>query len=231
MLLAVLVLGGVAVVRLFLWRDQPRSRVLTVGMLAVATSYGLALERVDRFLDPRLAWLGANLTDLFQLEFLALGLWALGAVCVRAVGRHRLEPVWSAVMGAIAVAVLVAWWLGDGSVRESDEVFELRDSWSVVYTWISISWSDLFALLMITASVSGLRAGGPRRALYAFFAIGVCCLVYALGGAAVLIFSPDTFPRFYHLFMQLGGTPALLFLAASGMLAIVNTVRRARSAD
>uniref|UniRef100_UPI003F497076 hypothetical protein n=1 Tax=Nocardia suismassiliense TaxID=2077092 RepID=UPI003F497076 len=231
MLLAVIVLGGVAVVRLFLWCDQPRSRVLTIGMLAVATSYGLALDSVDRFLDPRLASLGANLTDLFQLEFLALGLWALGAVCLRAVGRNRLEHVWSAVMCAIAVAVVLTWWLGDGSVRESGEVFELRDSWSVVYTWVTVGWSGLFGLLMIVASVSGLRADGPRRALYAFLAIGLSCTVYALGGAAVLLLSPDTFPRFYHLFMNLGGTPALLFLAASGMLAIVNATRRARTAD
>lgn len=214
-LLAIAAVLAVAVARLAIWLKHERSRVLTVGMLAIGLGFLAAQPIGDHTIDT---WV-PNLSELLHALLIVLAGWAYGVTGLRALDLAPRARLWTGLAVATAGGMLVLWAVGGLSRTPTDTVAEIHDPTvaplTIVYCW----WVATACGLVVASAIDALRRGGTgiRWLLIGMLAGGAMGLGYVVTKVTLLLVAPEVARENAHAIQSAWAGPGLIFLAVAGL--------------
>lgn len=217
-LLAIVAVLAVTVARLAIWSKHPRSRVLTVGMLAIGVAFLAAQPVADDTIDTWIPTV-ANVSELLHSLLIVLAGWAYGVIGLRALDLAPPTRWWTGLAAATAAAMVVLWVVGDLSRTPTATVAEIRDPTVAPLTILYCCWVATACALVVASAVDALRRGstGIRWLLAGMLAGGGMGLGYVLTMVTLLLVAPDVVREHAYAIQSAWAAPGLIFLAVAGL--------------
>ncbi|MFE3060645.1 hypothetical protein [Nocardia sp. NPDC059239] len=135
--------------------------------------------------------------------------------------------IWTIANGITAVAAIVVWRVSALPDVAVHDLLQLHDIGTRVLVAMYGGWAFVGGVLVVTASVIGLRyAGPPRPALWVMLGIGSCGIGYSVTAALALAIAGTEFLRVHaQTVMGIWAIPGLALLSFSGIPGIVKALR------
>jgi hypothetical protein len=190
-LVVVFLMLVVAVARLRIWSDKDSramTLVLALSVAGVLTTCPVFDQQVDDSLAPTL---GENMSDLIHVLILVARNWLVGLIALRLYDDRARLP-WTALIAAIAVAMIATSRTGHAADIPVSDEWELRDAPTVAYNILyAVTLGTTCALIIaaVVTALPGLR-GIRRGPFLALAAVGAVGIAYAITTITLLIAAP-----------------------------------------
>jgi hypothetical protein len=221
----------VACARLTIWDDR-HTRLLTVALFLSTLGVLTTKPVFDNQLDPAVApLLGENFFDLVHVMILVARNYLIGLLAAQFLPIERARAIWTALMAAISIALIVTSRTGNARRIPVVDEWELRDAPSVAYNVLYAMTVGMTCLLVIAAVVAAIRARQGTRLgpLLALAAVGGIGIAYTVTTIALLIAAPDVLKVHAKVIIMAWSTPFSVALAVAGLYGLGRGPRAARA--
>lgn len=218
-LVAIVAVFVVACLRLSIWTDR-HTRLLTIALFLSSAAVVTTKPVFDDVLDPAFApVLGENFFDLVHVLILVVRNWLIGLIALEFVFGSRARTIWTSLMAATAVALVVTSRAGNARHIPVVDEWELRDAPSVAYNVLYALTVGASCVLVITAVVAAIRVqrGFRRGPLIALAAVGVIGFAYSVTTSILLITAPDVLADHARQIIMAWSLPFTVSLAIAGL--------------